>query len=103
VSYETFVEEQEEGEARLRFSQAPGAPWSNATLLALVDATLRAVAGDLALSHLSVTALKVPQDADVVGLGRVINRDGAAVHVEVWLFSHAVIEPMLHATATFRR
>ena len=103
MTYETFIEEQEEGEVRLRFCQAPGAAWDNATLLALVEATLRAAAGDLALSHLNVTVLKPPQDADVLGLGRVIKRLGDSAHAEVWLFSHAVIEPMLHATATLTR
>jgi hypothetical protein len=24
------------------------------------------------------------------------------VHAEAWLFSHAVVEPMLHATATLK-
>jgi hypothetical protein len=103
VSYETFVEEQEDGEARLRFSRPAGEVWNTATVLALVDAVLRAAAGDAVLSHLNVTVLKPALDADVVGLGRVIKRNGGTVHAEAWLFSHAVIDPILHATATLRR
>jgi hypothetical protein len=106
VSYETLVEEQEVGEARLRFvrtgDKAAGEPWDSAALLALVDAVLRAAAGHATLSHLNVTVLKGAQDADVVGLARVIKRDGSHVHAEAWLFSHAVVEPILHATATLR-
>jgi acyl-coenzyme A thioesterase PaaI-like protein len=102
VSYETFVEEQEEGEARLRFVRPAGEAWDSATLLALVDAVLRAAAGQGALTHLNVTVLKPAQDADVVGLARVIKRDGGTVHAEAWLFSHAVVDLFLHATATLR-
>ena len=102
MSYETWVEEQEEGEARLRFVRPAGERWESATLLALVDAVLRAAAGDGALSHLNVTVLKPAQDADVVGLARVIKRDGASLHAEAWLFSHAVVDPILHATATLK-
>ena len=54
------------------------------------------------LTHLSVTVLRAPQDADVIALSRVIRRDGGTVHAEAWLFSHAVVEPMLHATATLK-
>ena len=51
------------------------------------------------LSHLNVTVLRAPHDADVIALSRVIRRDGPVAHAEAWLFSHAVVEPMLHATA----
>ncbi|HYC66281.1 MAG TPA: hypothetical protein VEC14_16240 [Reyranellaceae bacterium] len=96
-----FVEECQDQDVRLRFSPAN---ISTATLLALAEIALRAAAGaDAALTHLSVTMLRAAQPADVVSLSRVIRRDGAIVHAEAWLFSHAVIEPVLHATATLRR
>ena len=38
----------------------------------------------------------------MIALSRVSRRDGEVVHAEAWLFSHAVVEPMLHATATLR-
>lgn len=95
-----FVEECGDQDVRLRFS--PATP-STAVLLALVDTALRAAAGGRAeISHLNVTMLRAAQQADVVSLSRVIRRDGSAVHVEAWLFSHAVVEPILHATATLR-
>ncbi len=55
------------------------------------------------VSHLNVTVLRTAQLADVIALSRVIRRDGDSVHAETWLFSHAVVEPMLHATATLLR
>ena len=47
-----------------------------------------------------MTVLRAAQVADVIALSRVIRRDGDLVHAETWLFSHAVVEPMMHATAT---
>jgi hypothetical protein len=99
--HDVFVEECQDQDVRLRFSLAAGETWSSAALLSLVDTSLRAAAGlGSSLTHLSATVLRAPQDADVIALSRVIRRDGAAVHAETWLFSHAVVEPMLHATAT---
>ena len=101
--HDVFVEECQDQDVRLRFSLAAGETWSSAALLSLVDTSLRAVAGPGALlTHLSVTVLRAPQSTDVLSLSRVIRRDGEAVHAEVWLFSHAVVEPMLHATASLR-
>lgn len=98
-----LVEECDGQEVRLRFSLAPGERWTSAALLSLIDTSLHAVAGlDQALSHLAVTVLRPAQDADVISLSRVLRRDGPVVHAETWLFSHAVIEPVMHATASFR-
>jgi hypothetical protein len=55
------------------------------------------------VTHLNVTVLRVAQRADVIALSRVVRRDRNLVHAEAWLFSHAVVEPMLHATATLAR
>jgi acyl-coenzyme A thioesterase PaaI-like protein len=44
--------------------------------------------------------LRAAQQADVIALSRVLRRNRQIVHAEAWLFSHAVVEPMLHATAT---
>lgn len=100
--HDVFVEECDGQDVRLRFSLAPGERWTSAALLSLVDTSLRAAAGlELDLSHLAVTVLRPAQDADVISLSRVIRRDGAVAHTEAWLFSHAVVEPMIHATASF--
>lgn len=101
--HDVFVEEFDGQDVRLRFSPAPGERWTSAALLSLVDTSLRAAAGlDQVLSHLTVTVLRPGHDADVIALARVIRRDGAVAHAEAWLFSHAVVEPMMHATASFR-
>ena len=99
--HDVFVEECQDQDVRLRFSPAAGAEWTTAALLSLVDTSLRAASGlEARVSHLNVTVLRPAQAADVIALSRVIRRDGDRVHAETWLFSHAVIEPMLHATAT---
>ena len=99
--HDVFVEECQDQDVRLRFSPAAGAEWTTAALLSLVDTSLRAASGlDARVSHLNVTVLRPAQAADVIALSRVIRRDGERVHAEAWLFSHAVVEPMLHATAT---
>jgi hypothetical protein len=101
--HEVFVEECQDQDVRLRFSLKPGETWSSAALLSLVDTSVRAAAGlGLTLMHLNVTVLRTAHAADVIALSRVIRRDGAVVHAETWLFSHAVVEPMLHATATLK-
>ena len=102
--HDVFVEECQDQDIRLRFSLKPGETWSSAALLSLVDASLRAAAGAGSwLSHLNVTVLRAPHDADVIALSRVIRRDGPVAHAEAWLFSHAVVEPMLHATASLAK
>jgi hypothetical protein len=101
--HDVFVEECQDQDVRLRFSLKPGETWSSAALLSLVDTSLRAAAGlEAALSHLNVTVLRAAHGADVLALSRAIRRDGGTVHAEAWLFSHAVVEPMLHATATLK-
>jgi hypothetical protein len=98
-----FVEECQDQDVRLRFSLEPGEVWSSAALLSLVDTALRAAAGlASSLTHLSLTVLRAAHDADVIALSRVVRRDGGMIHAEVWLFSHAVVDPMLHATASLR-
>jgi hypothetical protein len=101
--HDVFVEECQDQDVRLRFSLKPGEQWTSAALLSLVDTSLRAAAGvEASLTHLSVTMLRPPQEADVLALSRVIRRAGEMTHAETWLFSHAVVEPMLHATASLR-
>jgi len=86
---------------RVRFSPLPGEEWSTAALLAVVDTSLRAAAGvEASITHLNVTRIRAAQPADIIALSRVIRRDGDVVHAETWLFSHAVVEAMLHATAS---
>ena len=99
--YGLFVEECQDQDVRLRFSLSPGEAWSTPVLLSLVDTALKAATGMTArLTHLNVTILKPAQEADVIALSRVIRRDGDVTHAEAWLFSHAVVDPMVHATAS---
>jgi len=101
--YELFVEESEDQDVRVRFSPAAGDGWSTAGLLTVVDTSLRAAAGaEASVTHLTMTRLRVAQPADIIALSRVIRRDGDILHAEAWLFSHAVVEAVLHATATLR-
>ncbi len=99
--YDLFVEECQDQDIRVRFSPAKGDGWSMAALLTVSEISLRAAAGANArITHLNVTVLRDAQQADVIALSRVLRRNRQVVHVEAWLFSHAVVEPMLHATAT---
>jgi hypothetical protein len=100
--YGLFVEEAQDQDVRVRFSP-PAEGWSTAALLTIAETSLRAAAGsEASLSHLTVTSLRGPQPTDVIALSRVIRHDGGTVHAEAWLFSHAVVEAMLHATATLK-
>jgi acyl-coenzyme A thioesterase PaaI-like protein len=100
--YELFVEEAQDQDVRIRFSPLADG-WSTAALLAVVDTALRGAAGvEATVAHLNVTRLREPQAVDVIALSRVIRRDRETVHAECWLFRHAVVEAMLHATATLR-
>jgi hypothetical protein len=102
--HDVFVEGCQDQDIRLRFSLKPGESWSSAALLSLVDTSMRATTGMASsLSHLNVTVLRAPHEADVIALSRVIRRAGETVHAEAWLFSHAVVEPMLHATGSLVR
>ena len=97
-----FVEEAQDQDVRVRFSP-PAEGWSTAAVLAVVETALRAAAGvEATVTHLNVTRIRAAQEGDIIALSRVIRRDGDAVHAEAWLFSHAVVEAMLHATATLR-
>jgi hypothetical protein len=101
--HDVFVEECQDQDVRLRFSLMSGETWSSAALLSLVDTSLRAAAGMAStLTHLNVTVLRAAHDADVIALSRVIRREGNVAHTEAWLFSHAVVDPMIHATATLQ-
>lgn len=101
--YELFVEEAVDQDVRVRFSPATGEGWPTAALLAIVDTSLRAAAGvEARVTHLNVTVLRAAQQADVIALARVLRRERDLVHAECWLFSHAVVEPAVHATATLR-
>ena len=101
--YELFVEECGDQDVRLRFSPFEGESWTIPALLVLVHISLRAAGGvEAGLTHLNVTMLRPAQQADVLALSRVIRRDRGTLHCEAWLFSHAVVEPILHATATLR-
>ena len=101
--YELFVEECQDQDVRVRFSPPTGMEWSAAALLTVAEISLRAAAGPQArLSHLNITVLRPALQADVIALSRVLRRSRQVVHAEAWLFSHAVVEPMLHGTATLR-
>jgi hypothetical protein len=98
--YDLSVEECGDQDVRLRFSPK-GTGWTMPALLAVVDASLRAAGGvDVAVTNLALTVLRPAQQADVVTLSRVISRGRDSIHAETWLFSHAPLSPILHATAT---
>ena len=100
--YALFVEEAQDQDVRVRFSP-PSGGWSMAALLAVIETSLRAASGvEAAVTHLNATRLREALEGDVIALSRVIRRDGDTIHAEAWLFSHAVVEVMLHATATLR-
>jgi hypothetical protein len=102
--YELFVEEAQDQDVRVRFSPPNGQAWSTPALLAVTETSLRAAAGAQAqLTHLNLTRIRDAAAGDIIALSRVIRRDGDLIHAEAWLFSHAVVEAMLHATATLRR
>ena len=99
--YELFVEECQDQDVRVRFSPVKDEAWTMPALLAVAHVSLRAAAGvEARLTHFNVTRIRSAQQADVLALSRVIRRDRETVHAECWLFSHAVVEPMLHATGT---
>lgn len=99
--YELFVEQCQDQDVRVRFSPPKDDAWSMAALLAVAEIALRAAAGPPArVTHLTLTVLRPAQHADVLALSRVLRRDRQTVHCEAWLFSHAVVEPMMHVTAT---
>ncbi|MBS0526000.1 MAG: hypothetical protein JSS04_20390 [Proteobacteria bacterium] len=100
--YELFVEEAQDQDVRVRFSP-PAEGWSTAALLAVIDTALRAAAGvEASVTHLNVTMLRGAQQSDVIALSRALRRERDMVHAECWLFGHAVVEALLHATATLR-
>ncbi len=106
------VEECADQDVRLRFPFSPafigpGDIFSGPALLSFADTALFAAAqtvagaGQVAItSNLTVTFLRPAQAADVLALARVIRKGKRLVHAEAWLFSHAVVEPVLHATAS---
>ena len=101
--YDLFVEESQDQDVRVRFSPLPGEGWSTAALLTAVEISLRAAAGaEASVTHLAVTRIRPAQTGDIIALSRVIRRDGDVAHAETWLFSHAVVEAMLHATASLK-
>jgi len=102
----------EEGEIRLRFPFAaenvgPGGIFSGPLLLSFCDTAIFAAAqldlpaNEIALtSTLNVAFLRPAKATDMVALSRVLRRGRRLVHAEAWLFSHAAVEPVAHATAT---
>ena len=68
-----------------------------------VGAFIAAAREAAGVTHLNVTKIREAQAADVLALSRIIRRDRDVFHVEAWLFSHAIVEPMLHATASLVR
>lgn len=96
------VEECQDQDVRLRFSPNGTTGWHMATLLILVDTSLRAAAGvNAEITHLALTRLReIDPGVEVIVLARILRRDRDMVHAEAWLFSHAVVEAALHATAT---
>lgn len=110
--HDLVVEEIEEGEIRLRFPfdpacVGPGGIVSGPLLLSFADTAIFAAAqsslsaGEIALtSTLNVAFLRPAKPTEIVALSRLLRRGRTVLHAEAWLFSHAAVEPILHATAT---
>ena len=110
--HDVAVEAIEEGEIRLRFPYSdahlgPGRIFSGPLLLSFADTAVFAAvqlglpAGQVALtSTINVAFLRPAQAADVIALSRVLRRGRRLAHAEAWLFSHAGVEPVAHATAS---
>ena len=107
-----IVEEAEDQEIRLRFPfrdelLGPNDIFSGPALLGFADTAIFA-AGQAALgaeavplvSTMSTTFLRPARAADVLTLSRVIRRGKRLLNAEAWLFSHVLVDPILHATAT---
>ncbi|MBM3647105.1 MAG: PaaI family thioesterase [Alphaproteobacteria bacterium] len=106
------VEECGDQDIRLRFPFSPafigpGGIFSGPALLSFADTAIFAAAqigarsGRIAItSNFAVTFLRPAQAVDVLALARVIRKGKRMVHAEAWLFSHAVVDPVLHATAS---
>lgn len=106
------VDDIDDDGVRLRFPfdpkfVGPGEIFSGPTLLGFADTAIfaagKATLGREAVplvSTLSVTFLRPAQPADIVALARVISRRKRVLHAEAWLFAHAAVDPLLHATAT---
>ena len=107
-----IVDEIEEGEIRLRFPfdpacVGPGGIVSGPLLLSFADTAIFAAAqsslpsGEIALtSTLNVAFLRPAKPTEIVALSRLLRRSRAMLHAEAWLFNHAAVEPILHATAS---
>lgn len=110
--HDLTVEAVEEGDIRIRFPfelshVGPGEVFSGPLLLSFADTAIyAAVQAGLAENELALTAtlnaafLRAAQATAVVALSRVLRRGRRLAHAEAWLFNHAAVEPILHATAT---
>lgn len=110
--HDVAVETVDEGEVRLRFPfrpdyLGPGDIYSGPLLLSFADTAIYAAAqlgleeGRIALtSTLNVAFLKRAAAGDIVTLSRVLRRGRRLIHAEAWLFDHAAVEPVGHATAS---
>lgn len=108
-----LVEESDGEGVRLRFPLrpefvGPGRVFSGPTLLGFADTAMFAAvqirldAGRVALmSTVSATFVRAAEAADIVVLARAIRVGRTLANAEAWLFGHAVVEPVLHATATY--
>lgn len=98
-----LVEEIGDQDVRLRLPGGAGA-LSQARLLAFAETALRAAAlpAVVALSNLNVTFLRTAGEGDGIAIARVLRKEGDTVHAEAWLFTHAALDAVAHATATLR-
>lgn len=105
------VEEIGDDGVRLRFPFdpgliGPGAIFSGPALLSFADTAIYAAiqarigsTGAALVSTLNVSFLRPAKATDTICLARVIRLGKKSANAEAWLFSHAAVEPILHATA----
>jgi len=107
-----IVEEAQDQDVRLRFPftpslVGPGDIFSGPALLGFADtamfAAILAATGGQSLgivASMNATFLRPMAASDAIAIARVIRKGKRTAHAEAWLFDHAPIEAVLHATAT---
>jgi uncharacterized protein (TIGR00369 family) len=107
------VEEAQDQDVRLRFPfkpalLGPGAVFSGPALQGFAEtamfAAVLAATNGLSLcmtATMNTTFLRPMPATDAIVIARVLRKGARSAHAEAWLFDHAPIEAVLHATASY--
>lgn len=111
--HDVVVEDAQDQDVRLRFPfrpalLGPSDIFSGPALHGFVDtamfAAILAATGGRSLgmtATMSATFLRPMPASDAIVIARVIRKGRRMAHAEAWLFDHAPIEAVLHATASY--